>query len=114
MFTPPICPDGGEQLRSRLPSWQEMTYTGVTIMKMDAGIDTGPILAQEKVDIDPKETAITLDKKLAYVGSALLIKTLPEYLSGRIKPQPQVEEGSTYAAMLTKQQGQLDFSKSAS
>ncbi len=89
------------------------TYTGVTIMKMDAGIDTGPILVQEKIAIDPKETAITLDEKLAYLGSALLVKTLPEYLSGRIQPHPQVEEGSSYAAMLTKQQGQLDFSKSA-
>ena len=89
------------------------THTGITIMKMDAGIDTGPILAQERISIDQKETALKLDEKLAYVGSALLIKTLPDYLSGKISPQPQVEEGSSYAAMMTKQQGQLDFSKPA-
>lgn len=89
------------------------THTGITIMKMDAGIDTGPILAQERIAIDPKETALTLEKKLARVGSELLIKILPDYLLGKIKPQLQKEEASTYAAMLTKQHGKLDFSKSA-
>lgn len=89
------------------------THTGISIMKMDAGIDTGAILAQENIAIGPKETALTLDEKLAHLGSALLIKTLPEYLGGKISPQPQAEEGSTYAALLTKEQGQLDFSKSA-
>ncbi len=89
------------------------SHTGITIMKMDAGIDTGPILAQEKIAIDANETALTLDEKLAHVGSELLINTLPDYLSGKIKPQPQAEEGSSYAALMNKQQGQLDFTKSA-
>jgi methionyl-tRNA formyltransferase len=89
------------------------THTGISIMKMDAGIDTGPILAQERLAIDPKETALSLDTKLARVGSELLITTLPAYLAGKITPQPQTEEGSSYASLLTKQQGQLDFSKSA-
>ncbi len=89
------------------------SHTGISIMIMDAGIDTGPILAQKKITIDPKETALTLDGKLAQVGSELLLSTLPDYLGGKIMPQIQKEEGSTYAGMLTKQQGQLDFSKSA-
>ena len=89
------------------------THTGISILKMDTGIDTGPILAQEKIAIDPNETALTLDEKLAWVGSELLITTLPDYLAGKINPQPQKEEGSSYAAMLTKQQGLLEFSKSA-
>jgi methionyl-tRNA formyltransferase len=89
------------------------TYTGISIMKMDAGIDTGPVLAQGKITIDPKETALALDGKLAQIGSELLITTLPDYFSGKISPQPQAEEGCSYAAMLTKQQGQLDFTKSA-
>jgi methionyl-tRNA formyltransferase len=88
-------------------------FTGVTIMKMDAGIDTGAILAQEKVAIDSKDTALSLDAKLALAGSTLLMKTLPDYLSGLIVPQPQNEKGSTYAGMLTKQAGSLDLFRPA-
>lgn len=88
-------------------------YTGVSIMKMDAGIDTGPVLAKIKVSIDAMETAKTLEKKLAAVGSELLIKTLPFYLEGKITPVDQPATGSTYAGMLKKQDGLLDFSKPA-
>lgn len=88
-------------------------YTGVSIMKMDAGIDTGPVLAKIKVSIDAMETAKTLEKKLAAVGSELLIKTLPPYLEGKITPVDQPATGSTYAGMLKKQDGLLDFSKPA-
>jgi len=88
-------------------------YTGVSIMKMDAGIDTGGVLSQEKLAIGPDETAITLENKLASIGSQLLIDTLPSYFSGLISPQPQPEDGATYAGMLSKQDGLLDFSQSA-
>ncbi len=88
-------------------------FTGVSIMKMDAGIDTGPVLAMEKVSITPQETAKTLEVKLAAVGSDLLLKTLPGYLSGQVTPAPQPETGSTYAAMLSKQDGLLDFTRPA-
>jgi methionyl-tRNA formyltransferase len=88
-------------------------YTGVSIMKMDAGIDTGPVLAMEKVFIDPQETAKTLEVKLAKTGSELLLKTLPLYLDGRIIPVAQPETGNTYAGMLKKQDGLLDFNKPA-
>lgn len=89
-------------------------FTGVSIMKMDAGIDTGPVLAMEKVGIDPQETAKTLETKLAKTGSELLLKTLPLYLDGKITPVAQPETGNTYAGMLKKQDGLLDFYKTAS
>jgi len=88
-------------------------YSGVSVMKMDAGIDTGPVFAQEKVDLDAQETANTLERKLAILGSDLLFRTLPQYLDGNLNPKPQPNEGSTYAGMLTKQDGLLDFSKPA-
>lgn len=87
--------------------------TGVTIMKMDVGLDTGPILAMKKTRIDPDDTAGSLFETLSTLGADLLIETLPDYLSGKLTPQPQPEEGSTYAPMLKKEDGHLDFSHSA-
>ncbi len=87
--------------------------TGITIMLMDAGIDTGDMLSQRALPIANDDTAETLFKKLAPIGAELLVETLPKYLSGEIKPQPQPEEGATYAKMLKKIDGLLDFSKSA-
>ncbi|BAJ64108.1 methionyl-tRNA formyltransferase [Anaerolinea thermophila UNI-1] len=86
--------------------------TGVTIMKMDAGIDTGPILAQREVAIQPDDTAGSLSDRLAEEGANLLIEVLPEYLTGRLHPKPQPEEGATYAKMLTKEEGHLNFEES--
>lgn len=83
--------------------------SGVTIMKMDAGIDTGPELAKESVSIDPDETSLSLSDKLAKIGGKLLIETLPGYLDGTIKPTDQEENGATYASMIKKEDGQLDF-----
>ncbi len=87
--------------------------TGVTIMKMDAGVDTGPILAQRALPIAPDETGGSLFEKLARLGADLLLETLPRYLSGEIVPRPQPEEGVTYAPMLKKEDGLLDFSQPA-
>ncbi|RPI31750.1 MAG: methionyl-tRNA formyltransferase [Chloroflexota bacterium] len=92
--------------------------TGVTIMRMDPGIDTGPILAQQPLTIDPADTAATLSERLAQLGASLLVETLPPYLSGKLAPRPQDETGSpfgppTYAPMLKKEDGQLDFSQPA-
>jgi len=87
--------------------------TGVTIMKMDAGIDTGDLLTQEKVDIFPDDTAITLETRLAELGGRLIIQALSGYLAGENLPHPQPNEGSTYARMLRKEDGQIDFSESA-
>ncbi len=88
-------------------------YSGVSIMRMDAGIDTGPVLAMEKVAVEKQETALTLEKKLAKTGSNLILKNLPLYLSGQISPIPQPETGSTYASLLKKQDGLLDFTQPA-
>jgi methionyl-tRNA formyltransferase len=87
--------------------------TGVTIMKMDAGLDTGPILNQRSVRIAPHETAGSLFEKLSTLGADLLLDTLPAYLSGEIEPRLQPEEGATYAGMLKKEEGRLDFSQPA-
>lgn len=85
------------------------TVSGVTIMKMDAGIDTGPELAKKSVTIDSDETSLSLSEKLAEISGELLVKTLPGYLDGSIKPIVQEETGATYASMIKKEDGQLDF-----
>ena len=87
--------------------------SGVTIMRMDRGIDTGPLLSTREVPIDPADTAQTLGEKLALAGAALLVETLPGYFAGAIQPVAQPEEGATYASMLKKEDGELDFSQPA-
>ena len=87
--------------------------TGVTIMKMDAGLDTGPILSQGSTRIKPEETAGSLFETLSALGADLLLETLPKYFAGEIEPRPQLEEGATYASMLKKEDGLLDFSQPA-
>jgi len=86
--------------------------TGVTIMRMDAGVDTGPILSQRATPILAEDTAGTLGERLAELGAELLLDTLPDYLSGRLLPQPQDESSATFAPMLTRADGALDFNKS--
>ncbi len=83
---------------------------GVTIMKMDPGVDTGPMLAQRAIPIQLDDTAGTMTEKLSMLGAELLIETLPRYLSGELQPQPQPEAGATYAPMLKKEDARLDFS----
>lgn len=87
--------------------------TGVTIMKMDVGLDTGPMLAMKSIRIRRDDTAGSVFQTLSTLGANLLIETLPDYLAGKIVPTPQPEEGSTYAPMLKKQDGQLDFTRPA-
>ena len=84
--------------------------TGVTIMQMDAGLDTGPILTQREERIRSDDTHVTLEKRLAKLGAELLIETLSAYLTGDLSPQPQPEEGVTYAQQLRKEDGRLDWS----
>lgn len=89
--------------------------TGVTIMQMDPGIDTGPMLIQQAMPIRPDDTAETLGQRLADAGADLLIQTLPGYLAGEIQPRPQPADPdlATYASMLTKEEGRLDFTQPA-
>jgi len=85
--------------------------TGVTIMQMDVGLDTGPMLSKQSLRLEPEDTAGSVLQALSAMGADLLIKTLPDYLSGKIKPEPQPKEGATYAPMLKKEDGKLDFSQ---
>jgi methionyl-tRNA formyltransferase len=89
------------------------TETGVTIMKMDVGLDTGPMLAKKSIRIRRDDTAGSVFQTLSTLGANLLIETLPDYLAGKIEPIPQPDEGATYAPMLKKQDGQLDFTRPA-
>ncbi len=83
--------------------------TGITIMKMEAGLDTGPILSQRAIPIDAQDTGGSLFGKLAGMSGELLLETLPGYLAGQILPQPQPEQGVTYFGMIKKEDGLLDF-----
>ncbi len=87
--------------------------TGITLMKMDPGVDTGMILSQRSLPIAPDDTAGTLFARLAPLGADLLLETLPRYISGELQPQPQPAEGITYAPMLKKEAGLLDFTQPA-
>lgn len=87
--------------------------TGVTIMVMDAGLDTGPMLKKRAISIASDETGQSLHDKLAELGAELLLETLPDYISGDLKPQAQPEEGITYAPQIKKEEGQIDWSQDA-
>lgn len=87
--------------------------TGVSIMKMDPGIDTGDILSQRAIPILSSDTAAALSERLAQAGAELLIETLPPYLRGEITPTPQPEDRASYAPMLEKEDGRLNFSQTA-
>lgn len=87
--------------------------TGVTIMKMDPGLDTGPILSQRSLRLTPDDTAGSVSEKLSRLGAELLSETLPGYISGEIRPTPQPERGITLAPTLKKEQGRLEFADPA-
>ena len=87
--------------------------TGVTIQQMNEGVDTGDIISQEVVVLDPKETGASLFDKLAVCGANLIVKTLDAIEKGTITPKKQDESKSTHAKMLSKEMGKLDFSQDA-
>ncbi|MBI2887863.1 MAG: methionyl-tRNA formyltransferase, partial [Chloroflexi bacterium] len=87
--------------------------TGVTIMLMDAGMDTGPILTQRRVAIGPADTSGSLTTRLAQVGAELLSETIPLWVGDELRPQPQDETQATYTRLLTKADGQVDWSQPA-
>ncbi len=86
---------------------------GVTIMLMDAGLDTGPILAQEKARISRTDTAGSLGAKLADVGARLLLQTLPRWLGGDLEPQAQDESQVTYSRLISGKDAEIDWGLSA-
>jgi methionyl-tRNA formyltransferase len=83
--------------------------TGVTIMKMDVGLDTGDILTQVTTPIAQDDNAQTLHDRLAQLGAELLIRAIPDYVAGKLVPRPQPAEGATYARKITKEDGRLDW-----
>jgi methionyl-tRNA formyltransferase len=86
---------------------------GVTIMLMDEGMDTGPILAQEKVEISSMRTTGSLSAELAEVGARLLLGTLPKWLEGEIRPRAQDDSQATYSKLITSKDAEVDWRLSA-
>ena len=89
------------------------TVTGVTTMRIDAGVDTGDILLQQELGIFEEDTAETLSPKLAAIGANLMIDTLHGLQSGTIRPKKQDNARATLAPILKKEDGRIDFSRSA-
>lgn len=87
--------------------------TGVTTMLLDAGMDTGDMLLKKEVSITLDETAVTLSDKLSETGAQLLLETLPGYLSGEIQPEPQQETEATSIPLLKKEDGEINWTQSA-
>jgi len=89
------------------------TTSGVTIMRMEAGLDTGPILAAREVQIDERETAGSLHERLAPLGGELLVETLDAVAAGRASEQAQSQFGVTYAEKITKAEARIDWREAA-
>jgi methionyl-tRNA formyltransferase len=87
--------------------------TGVTIMKMDEGLDTGDILSQRATPIAADDNAQTLHDRLARIGAELLMETVPDYIAGKVTPRQQTDEGAVYARKITREDGRLDWTQSA-
>lgn len=87
--------------------------TGVTIMQMEKGLDTGDMLFRRSVEIAPGETADTLHDKLAAAGAELIVEAIPKIEAGEVTPEKQRDEDSSYAKMLTKAMGRIDWSLEA-
>jgi len=87
--------------------------TGITIMQMDEGLDTGAMLRQARIPIAPYETAQTLHDRLAALGAPEIVAALRDVEAGTARPQPQPADGVTYAAKLTRDEGRLDWARPA-
>jgi methionyl-tRNA formyltransferase len=87
--------------------------TGVCLMKMDEGMDTGPVLARAELAIGPTDTSETLHDRLAAMGAGLLRSHLLAYLEGRLEPVPQPADGVVMAPMIRKEDGRIDFGRPA-
>jgi methionyl-tRNA formyltransferase len=87
--------------------------TGLTLMRMDEGLDTGPIIAQAVITINADDTSGTLTTRLAALGTQMAVEVLPHWIAGDITPQPQDESLATFALKLNKADGRLDWSQSA-
>ena len=89
------------------------TESGVCLMQMDEGMDTGAVLACERTAIEPDETAGELSERLSRLGADLVRRELPRYVRGELTPAPQDHQAATHAPLMEKAHGQIDFSRSA-
>jgi methionyl-tRNA formyltransferase len=89
------------------------TETGVTIMQIEAGLDTGPILAQQRIPIEPDANASRLHDRLAQLGADLMVASLDQAEVGPLRSQPQSDQGVTYAAKIDKAEARIDWWRSA-
>ena len=89
------------------------TSTGVSIMQLDEGMDSGPVLAQRRTPIGESETAEALTARLFEMGADLLVEVLPDWAAGRIRARPQDESRATTTRLLTREDGRIDWSLSA-
>jgi methionyl-tRNA formyltransferase len=87
--------------------------TGVSVMLLDAGVDTGPVLSRQRIALDVDETTGSLTKRLAELGAQALMETLPQWITGKLTPEPQDASGVTHTHMLTKEDGLIDWSQPA-
>ncbi len=87
--------------------------TGVAIMQMEAGLDTGPVLAEARTPIGPEDTAGTLHDRLAGIGAPFMVETLAALAEGRVAPRPQPAEGVTYAQKIDKAEARIDWTRPA-
>ncbi len=101
---------GASPIQSALVNGE--TRTGVTIMKMDAGMDTGPILLQESISILPNETYDMLDQRLAPISCQALLKAAPAYISGELLPIAQNDAEATLCSLLSREDGRIDWTQS--
>jgi methionyl-tRNA formyltransferase len=85
------------------------TETGVTMMKMDAGLDTGAIISQARTPVWAGDNSQTLHDRLAQLGAQLLVEAIPNYVAGNMLPVPQPSAGASYAAKIKKEDGQIDW-----
>ncbi|MGA2205164.1 MAG: methionyl-tRNA formyltransferase [Terracidiphilus sp.] len=84
-------------------------YTGNTTMLLDEGLDTGPVLLQQTMEIGPEQTALDIFAMLARAGAPLVVETLAGLANGSIHPQPQSHEDATFAPLLDREDGRIDF-----
>ena len=85
------------------------SFAGVSIMLMDAGLDTGPVLSQNQVAISSSDTTGSLTAKLSQVAAGMLLETLLRWAAGEITPRSQSEAGSSYTDMISKEEGEIDW-----
>lgn len=87
--------------------------TGVTIMQMEEGLDTGPMLSMERMPIDASDTTASLHDKLAALGGTMIVDALRKLAQGSLRATPQPDAGTTYAAKITKDEAAVDFTQAA-